>query len=53
MLSQGSASGTVAATGGCLMKMTRERIAYLSQVALSIKSDSKLCEEAASACQIE
>jgi uncharacterized protein YecT (DUF1311 family) len=53
MLSQASASGTVVATGDCLMKMTRERIAYLEQVASSIKVDSKLCEKAASACQIE
>jgi uncharacterized protein YecT (DUF1311 family) len=53
MLSQGSASGNVAATDDCLMKMTRERIAYLEQVASSIKADSKLCEKAASACQIE
>jgi uncharacterized protein YecT (DUF1311 family) len=53
MLTQASASGTVVATGDCLIKMTRERIAYLEQAASSIKFDSKLCEKAASACQIE
>jgi hypothetical protein len=53
MLSQASASGAVAVTGDCIMKMTRARIAYLEQVASSIKLDSKLCENAASACQIE
>jgi uncharacterized protein YecT (DUF1311 family) len=53
MLSQASASGTVVATGDCLMKMTRERIAYLEQAASSIKLNSKLCEKTASACQIE
>jgi uncharacterized protein YecT (DUF1311 family) len=52
MLSQASASGTVVVTGDCLIKMTRERIAYLEQAASSIKLDSKLCEQAASACQI-
>lgn len=53
MLGQVSASGIVVVTGDCIMKMTRERIAYLEQVASSIKLDSKLCENAASACQIE
>ncbi len=53
MLSQASASGTVVATGDCLMKMTRERIAYLEHVASSIKVDSKLCDKAAGSCQIE
>jgi uncharacterized protein YecT (DUF1311 family) len=53
MLSQASASGTVVATGDCLINMTRERIAYLEQAAASIKLDSTLCEKAASACRIE
>jgi uncharacterized protein YecT (DUF1311 family) len=51
MLGRVSASGIVAVTGDCIMKMTRERIAYLERVASSIKLDSKLCENAASACQ--
>jgi uncharacterized protein YecT (DUF1311 family) len=52
MLSQASASGEAAATGECLVKMTRERTAYLEEVASSIKADSKLCEKAAGACEI-
>jgi uncharacterized protein YecT (DUF1311 family) len=51
MLSRGSTSGPVVATGECLVKMTQERITYLGQVASSIKSDSMLCKETASACQ--
>jgi uncharacterized protein YecT (DUF1311 family) len=52
MLSRASASGTVMVTGNCLMKMTRERVAYLEQTASSIKQDSMLCEKTESTCQI-
>lgn len=53
MMSRASASGVVAVTGDCLMKMTQERITYLEQTAASIKVDSMLCAKDASACEIE
>jgi uncharacterized protein YecT (DUF1311 family) len=53
MLSQASASGTVMVFGQCTLKMTRERMAYLEDVASSLKSDSKLCEKSADACRVK
>jgi uncharacterized protein YecT (DUF1311 family) len=53
MLNQASSSGEVQVSGDCMLKMTRERIAYLKGVAASLTSDSKLCEKDADACQMK
>jgi uncharacterized protein YecT (DUF1311 family) len=52
MLSQASASGTVMVLGQCTLKMTRQRIAYLRDVASSLEPNSKLCEKDADACRV-
>ena len=48
-----SASGIVAATGDCMLKMTRERTAYLERIAEIVGNDSKLCRKSHDACRLE
>jgi uncharacterized protein YecT (DUF1311 family) len=48
-----SASGVVAGTGDCVLRMTRERIAFFQKLAEMIGHYSKLCAANPDACRLD